>query len=383
MALTLPTDPIINATSTYQMTHNDSVVLANGTFNVLLYDAAGHIGRTVTVKNTGTGVITVVPAGAETIDGNASKALTQGKAVTAKSDGAGWWGTSDSGSLVELDNVTVVYDANNHIALNPDLNVTTLVCNSHSYSVQHPIGDSGSDITIDWNVGNARTITLNQDVVNLTFANGHAGAHYVLIMNQDTSGSRIVSWPLDVVWSGNVVPVLTNVAEGQDLVAFYFDGTHYIGAGSVSELNVRGSVHAYQVNDVVINSGVETLIQFAGESWDIGTFHDPVVNNSRVTVPAGQQGVYHVIASVNWAELFVGHGYVRIYVNGVQVGEDANVGANVPAPYSTPHITGMLLQLAVGDYVEIKCLALLNNSGGNITVYGGIARTFIQLARVA
>jgi hypothetical protein len=84
--------PIVTKTATYAMTVADQVVLANGTFTVTLPDPTVHAGETHTVKNTGSGTVTVAPHAAETIDGHSTISLaTQYEGVTVASDGTNWF----------------------------------------------------------------------------------------------------------------------------------------------------------------------------------------------------------------------------------------------------------------------------------------------------
>lgn len=65
------------------------VVLANGTFAVTLPTATAN--REVTVKNVGTGVITVTRAGSALIDGASTAPLSiQYAAITVVADGSNW-----------------------------------------------------------------------------------------------------------------------------------------------------------------------------------------------------------------------------------------------------------------------------------------------------
>jgi len=84
-------DNIVTKTSAYTTTLTDDVILCNGTFTVTLYTAVGNGGRTLTIKNTGTGVITIDGSGSETIDGDTTLDLgVQYTSVTIVSDGTNW-----------------------------------------------------------------------------------------------------------------------------------------------------------------------------------------------------------------------------------------------------------------------------------------------------
>lgn len=82
---------------------------------------------------------------------------------------------------------------------------------------------------IDWNEANVQTMTLSSDPT-LTFSNGHAGGLYTLILAQDATGGRAVTWPSSVLWAGGVLPVLTSTAHATDTASFIFDGAQYLGS---------------------------------------------------------------------------------------------------------------------------------------------------------
>jgi hypothetical protein len=87
-------DPVIQSkTSNYPIVATDDVVICtSGTFTVTLLTAVGRSGKRFTVKNLGTGVITMASTSAQTIDGAAaaSTQLFQFDALTFESDGANW-----------------------------------------------------------------------------------------------------------------------------------------------------------------------------------------------------------------------------------------------------------------------------------------------------
>jgi len=88
--------------------------------------------------------------------------------------------------------------------------------------------------TIDWNAGNEHYLLLNAAPVTLTFSNPKGGGRYVLLLQQDGTGSRTVSWPANVVWPGGVTPTLTLGANQSDLFTFLFSAVlnKYIGNGA-------------------------------------------------------------------------------------------------------------------------------------------------------
>jgi len=104
----------------------------------------------------------------------------------------------------------------------------------------------------------------------------------------------------------------------------------------------------------------------AADAWDTDSFHSTTSNNTRVTIPSGLGGKYHLIASVTFAAGADSTRLVQIRLNGatviglLQATNGVAVGAfgaSVPIMY----------QLAAGDYIEVICYqystAALNITG--------------------
>ena len=89
-------------------------------------------------------------------------------------------------------------------------------------------------ITVDWSKGNTQTVTLGGNRT-FTFLNGQKGGKYLLILKQDSHGSRLVTWPLSVRWPGPTQtaapPTLTTTANKTDYLTFFFNGVTYDGLG--------------------------------------------------------------------------------------------------------------------------------------------------------
>jgi hypothetical protein len=82
---------VVTKTATYTATDLDDVILCNGTFTVTLPTAVGRAGKTLHIKNIGTGTVTIDGAGTETIDGSLTKVLgTQWHTYSIVSDGTNW-----------------------------------------------------------------------------------------------------------------------------------------------------------------------------------------------------------------------------------------------------------------------------------------------------
>jgi hypothetical protein len=77
-------------TGTYTIVSTDEVILASGTFTVTLLTAVGRAGQQFTIKNTGSGTITVATTSSQTIDGSTTFSLTANDSITVVSDGSNW-----------------------------------------------------------------------------------------------------------------------------------------------------------------------------------------------------------------------------------------------------------------------------------------------------
>ena len=77
--------------TTYNIQNTDNIVEADGTFTINLPTAVGITGEQFTIKNVGTGTITVDGDNTETIDGNLTAVIAvQNASITVVSNGTNW-----------------------------------------------------------------------------------------------------------------------------------------------------------------------------------------------------------------------------------------------------------------------------------------------------
>lgn len=95
---------------------------------------------------------------------------------------------------------------------------------------------SGSAATINLESGNVHDVTLT-DNCTFTFSNppasGKAGS-FTLVLKQDATGSRGVTWPASVKWSEATAPTLSLTASAIDILTFFTTdgGTNWYGFAS-------------------------------------------------------------------------------------------------------------------------------------------------------
>lgn len=69
--------------------------------------------------------------------------------------------------------------------------------------------------------GNVFRMTLTGNVtISFTGALNNISSSCTLIVKQDTTGGRTITWPAGVWWPGGVVPALTATAEATDILVF-------------------------------------------------------------------------------------------------------------------------------------------------------------------
>lgn len=92
---------------------------------------------------------------------------------------------------------------------------------------------SGATATIDLESGNVHDVTLT-DNCTFTFSNppatGKAGS-FTLILRQDGTGSRTVTWPASVDWPEGTAPTISTAASAVDVLVFVTvdGGTTWLG----------------------------------------------------------------------------------------------------------------------------------------------------------
>jgi hypothetical protein len=84
--------------------------------------------------------------------------------------------------------------------------------------------------TITWSLTESRfaTVTLAGNRTMAAPGNAVVGS-MVLIVKQDATGSRTLTWNAVFKWPGGVAPVLSSAANAIDVFSFVYDGTNFYG----------------------------------------------------------------------------------------------------------------------------------------------------------
>lgn len=186
-------------------------------------------------------------------------------------------------------------------------------------------------------------------------------------------GAFAVTWPGSIVWpfeTANAAPTGL-AASGVDIIEIvtYDAGTtwyailHHIK----TDPNLWPRVSVYKTGNQSL-VGLSTL-SFDAERYDVGGMHDTVTNNSRLTVPANQGGLYTFTVSLNLNASIAGRVIVR--KNGADLRTPESIN-------SQQHEITLTEVLAAGDFIEFQ----FQNDGGGNTALSGILKTSAEMRRV-
>ena len=88
--------------------------------------------------------------------------------------------------------------------------------------------NTGTAYTVANTAASILDLTLTGNCV-LTYPAPSGGGQFTLLLKQDATGSRTVTWPSTVRWAGGTAPTLTATAGRTDVVTFLSDGTYWLG----------------------------------------------------------------------------------------------------------------------------------------------------------
>ena len=132
---------------------------------------------------------------------------------------------SNFATVITIGN-TAVQLGNTVTTLNGMTMVNQTVTN---YTETTVTANTGSTYTIDIAAGTVQRLTLTANCT-FTFPTPTAGKSFLLLLKQDSGGSRTATWPATVKWPASTAPTLTTTANRTDKFAFTADGTSWLGS---------------------------------------------------------------------------------------------------------------------------------------------------------
>jgi len=88
--------------------------------------------------------------------------------------------------------------------------------------------NSSTAITLALTNGTVQIITLTGNCT-FTFPTPTSGKSFILLLKQDATGSRTVTWPASVKYAGGNSPTITSTASRLDILSYFADGTNWYG----------------------------------------------------------------------------------------------------------------------------------------------------------
>lgn len=137
----------------------------------------------------------------------------------------------------------------------------------------------------------------------------------------------------------------------------------------------------YHSANQTLTHGTEAALAFDSEDYDVSAMHDTSVNNSRITIPTGGDGIFTLKARVKFTSALGGVVHLRLYKNGSLVTENTAAGADLSSG-NEYHQVSTDLSLVAADYVEFKVLVELAAGSGTINTVSGTGNTQFQIAAV-
>ena len=102
---------------------------------------------------------------------------------------------------------------------------------TNGYTEEVATANTSTAYTIDLANGSVQILTLTGNCT-FTFPTATAGRSFILILKQDGTGSRTVTWPAAVKWPSGTAPTITSTASKADKYVFTADGTNWIGSNA-------------------------------------------------------------------------------------------------------------------------------------------------------
>ena len=102
---------------------------------------------------------------------------------------------------------------------------------TNGYTEEVATANTSTAYTIDLAGGSVQILTLTGNCT-FTFPTATAGKGFTLLLLQDATGSRTVTWPASVKWPASTAPTITSTASKGDKYVFVGDGTYWWGSNA-------------------------------------------------------------------------------------------------------------------------------------------------------
>ena len=191
------------------------------------------VGATVTATNSGDDVTVNVSAGTGTVTSVAATVPSFLSVAGSPITTSGTLAITLSGTALPIANggtgattlagASIVTYTGTETLTNKTLTNPTIT----NYTETLYSANTGTAITVDLANGTVQKLTLTGNAT-ITMPTATAGKSFVIILAQDGTGSRTVTWST-VVWPSATAPTITSTASKRDIFSFFSDGTSWFG----------------------------------------------------------------------------------------------------------------------------------------------------------
>ncbi len=143
---------------------------------------------------------------------------------------------------------------------------------------------------------------------------------------------------------------------------------------STGQMRARAFLNAA---NQTLSDTTSTIVNFDGETYDVGAMHDLVTNNSRIIIPAGGDGLYSFNAQATFTANATGRREIAIWKNGSKIAETklfSNDASEQTVLQVSCHDTA-----SAADYYQVK---VYQNSGGTLDLVKAERVTFFSAMKV-
>jgi hypothetical protein len=154
-------------------------------------------------------------------------------------------------------------------------------------------------------------------------------------------------------------------SSGTNALELATNGTKALGIDSTQFIDSPTQPRARVYNNATLSiaDSTATVIAWNSERYDVGAMHDTAVNNSRITVPTGGDGLYLFTGEYGFNANATGYRLVTLRKNGTTTVASVSYTA-VGAGTGTAINLSAILDLVATDYIEVIAT---QTSTGNLT----------------